>query len=151
MIRLASVLVVGVLVSCAPVLAQDKDAAAPSRYTFNRVDDGFVRLDNSNGQVAHCSQRAVGWACETVPEDRKAFENEIARLTDENAALKKQVANLKDPPPPRPPATVPPQPGDELNVPGTKNVDRLMAFVGTAWHRVVDMVTTWQKDVKHKG
>ncbi len=171
MTRLASVLVLGSLAACAPALAQGETAAQPSRYSFNRVDDGFIRLDNSNGQVAHCTQRAVGWACETVPEDRKALENEIARLTDENAALKAQVAALnnqpprrppeiappqasdqpKNPEPPRPPASVPPQASDQLNVPGSHNVDRVMAFVGTTWRRVVEMISGWQKDVMHKG
>ncbi len=171
MTRLAPVLVLGFAV-CTPAFAQGDSAAPPSRYSFNRVDDGFIRLDNGTGQVAHCTQRAVGWACETMPEDRKAFENEITRLTEENAALKAQVTALKrlSPPPrppegvspqasdqpktsepPRPPASVPAQASDQLNVPGGHNVDRVMAFVGSTWRRVVEMISGWQKDVMHKG
>ena len=78
-----------------PALAQDGDAADwPSRYTFNRVDDGFLRLDNQSGQVAFCSPHSVGWACQAVPEDRAALEKEIARLQDEVASLKTRSRGL---------------------------------------------------------
>ena len=51
-----------------------------NRYQFNRVEDGYLRLDLKTGQVSLCSRRAVGWACQTVPDDRAAFDGEIARL-----------------------------------------------------------------------
>ncbi len=62
------------------------------RFSFNRVDDGFLRLDNQTGQIAYCSPHSVGWACQAVPEDRAALEKEIARLQNEVATLKAQVA-----------------------------------------------------------
>jgi hypothetical protein len=68
----------------------------PARFTFNRVDGGFLRLDNETGQVAICSQRAVGWGCQAVPEDRAALEKEIARLQDESAKLKNDVTRQQD-------------------------------------------------------
>ena len=81
------------------------------RFSFNRVDDGFLRLDNQTGQVALCSPHAVGWACQAVPEDRAALEKEIARLQDEIAGLKAKLAALHEPPPPpRPPADRSPPP-----------------------------------------
>ena len=50
-----------------------------SRFTFSRMNDGYVRLDNRTGQVAFCSKRTVGWTCQLAPEDRGVLENEIAR------------------------------------------------------------------------
>ena len=92
-----------------PVLADD---ATPDtnggRYTLNKVTDGFVRLDTQTGEVALCSQRTVGWACLAAPEDRAAFESEIARLRGENAALKQALLSHGLPLPsgatPEPPA-----------------------------------------------
>jgi hypothetical protein len=49
-----------------------------SRYTFNRVDDGYLRLDGRTGQVSICAQRSAGWACQAVPDERAALESEIA-------------------------------------------------------------------------
>ena len=61
------------------------------RYTFNRVDDGYLRLDQQTGQVSLCNRRSVGWACYPVPDERAALEEEIARLQKDNAALKKEM------------------------------------------------------------
>src|SRR5262245_45483996 len=51
-----------------------------SRYTFNRVDDGYLRLDGRTGQVSICARRPAGWTCEAVPDERAALELEAARL-----------------------------------------------------------------------
>jgi hypothetical protein len=87
----------------------------PSRFAFNRVDGGFLRLDNQTGGIAFCSPQPIGWACQAVPEDRAALDKEIARLQDEVASLKSEIAALREPPPPRPPAelTPAPPPGDK--------------------------------------
>ena len=76
----------------APALADDATPdSGGGRYTFNKVAQGFLRLDTQTGEVSVCSQRTVGWACQAVPEDRAVLENEIARLRRENAALKKDM------------------------------------------------------------
>jgi len=46
--------------------AQTKEAPADAgpdggRYRFNRVDNGFLRLDNLNGQIAYCRPQTIGW------------------------------------------------------------------------------------------
>ena len=88
----AFVIAIAAVCLSAPVLA---DEATPDtnggRYTLNKVTDGFVRLDTQTGEVALCSQRTVGWACQAAPVDRAVFESEIARLRSENAALKKDI------------------------------------------------------------
>ena len=87
-----------------PAVAAD-DATpdtADGRYIFNKIADGggLLRLDTQTGEVALCSQRSVGWACEAAPEDRAVLENEIARLRSENAALKKDILSRGLPLPP---------------------------------------------------
>ena len=142
--------------------AADNAMPRPSRFSFNRVDDGFVRLDNQTGQIAYCSPHAVGWACQAVPEDRAALEKEIARLKDEVATLKAQVALLSEPPAPRPPAelTPPPPPGQAPPPPADKDQDttklredleRARLAFENAWRRLVDMIINLQKDMMRKG
>src|SRR5271165_2880193 len=53
---------------------------AGGRYSFSKEADGYVRLDMKTGEVALCSRKSVGMACEAAPEDRALLENEIARL-----------------------------------------------------------------------
>lgn len=141
-----------------PTQAQAQDVSqpnAPARYSFNRVDDGFLRLDTMTGQVTICSQRAVGWACQALPEDRTALEKEIARLQDEIAGLKTEIAALREPPPPRPPAELTPPTGKNddarIQLPTREDIERARAALEKAWRRLVDMITNLQKDMMRKS
>ena len=77
------------------------------RFSFHKVDEGFLRLDTRSGQVSLCNHKNLGWACETIPDERTALENEIARLQTGNAALKKELLarglSLPEPVKPEPP------------------------------------------------
>lgn len=129
-------------------------SGAASRYTFNRVDGGFLRLDSVNGQVSFCSQRSVGWACQAVPEDRLALDSEIARLQAEIAGLKTQLAGLQSAPPPRPPGelTPPAAEGDaKLKFPTREEMERARGALEKAWRHLVDMISELQKDLMKKG
>jgi hypothetical protein len=137
-----------------PALADD---ATPDngegRYTFNKMADGFVRLDTQTGQVALCSKRTVGWACAAAPEDRAVFENEIARLRNENAALKKDLLARGLP---LPAGTMPEPPivrnGDPtLRLPGNADIDRVVSLMGRVWHRLVEAIARAQKQVLNKS
>jgi len=148
-------LALAVLLGCAatPALAQDTTSANPPlRYSFNRVDDGFLRLDNATGQIAFCSPHTVGWACQAVPEDRAALEKEIARLQDEVASLRAEIAGLRAPlPQPRPPADLMPAPTNDDAKQLRQDIERARVAFENAWRRLVDMIMNFQKDMMHKG
>jgi len=148
--------VIAVLLVSASAFAED--AAAPEtaqpRYSFYRVADGFLRLDTQTGEVALCSRQPVGWACLAAPEDRAVIENEIARLRKENAALKQDLLSRGLP---LPPGTTPEAPtngnGKELTlrVPNNADLNRVMAFVGHIWHRLVEAIANAQNQVLHRS
>jgi hypothetical protein len=147
-------LAIAAVLACAvsPASAQDAaQPAVPSRYSFNRVGDGFLRLDNVSGQVAFCSPHTVGWACEAVAEDRAALEKEIARLQDEVASLRQEVANLREPPPPRPPADLTPESKNDNARQLREDVERARVALENAWRRLVEMIVAFQKDMMRKG
>ena len=148
-------LAIAVLLGCAATSALAQDSTPPNpplRYSFNRVDDGFLRLDNSSGQVAFCSPHTVGWACQAVPEDRAALEKEIARLQDEVTSLKTQIAGLRAPLlPPRPPADLAPAPKSDEAKQLREDLDRARVAIENAWRRLVDMIMNLQKDMMRKG
>jgi hypothetical protein len=124
----------------------------PARYAFNRVNDGFLRLDNVTGNVAYCGQTSAGWACQAVPEDRAALEKEIARLQDEVASLKQEVAAFRDPLPPRPPADLtPPSANNDKSAELRSDMKRAGAALKNAWDSLVDMISNFQKDMLRKG
>lgn len=151
---LFSSLAIAAVCLSAPVVADD---AMPDsnggRYTFNKVADGLVRLDTQTGAVALCNQRTVGWACQAAPDDRAAFEGEIARLRGENAALKQTILSHGLA---LPPGATPEQPGAHDNditirLPANADLDRAMAYVGRIWHRFVDAVSRAQKQMLNKS
>jgi hypothetical protein len=150
----AVALVIAAVCLSTPVFADD---ATPDtnggRYTLNKVTDGFVRLDTQTGEVALCSQRAVGWACQAAPEDRAAFESEIARLRGENAALKQAMLSHGLPLPSG--ATPEPSASHDnditIRLPDNADIDRAVAYVGRMWNRFVDAVNRAQKQMLNKG
>ncbi|HEV2623629.1 MAG TPA: hypothetical protein VGV62_00685 [Xanthobacteraceae bacterium] len=153
MMRIGMVLVVAAAILGGPVRA---DQAMPDteggRYVFSKQASGFLRLDTQSGAVASCSEQPVGWACQAAPEDRAVFENEIARLQNENAALKKIILahglSLPSGAATEAPAA---QNGPSLHLPSDADIDRAIAFVGKVWQRFIEAVAHAEKQIFNKS
>ena len=153
-----------------PVQSKDDGPAVPAsggRFTFNRIDNGFLRLDTQSGEVAYCRAQAAGWACQAVPENRsgleadvarlqsdmtalKTLKSDIVRLQDEIAAVRREVAALKEPPPAD---LTPPGKSDDvvIKLPSHEDIARARNFIEKTWHRLVEMITAVQKDMMQKS
>ena len=143
----AAVSFLTLLAQGSPACAQDAPGERDeARYSFNKVDDGYLRLDGRTGQVSLCTRRPAGWACQAVADDRTALEAEIARLQGENAALKKDMLARNLPLP----GTVKPEP-PRLQLPSDADLNRMMAFLDKMWRRLVEMIAAWRKDVLDKS
>jgi hypothetical protein len=153
LISKASAIGIVVAAVAGPACADSTGDAAPPRYTFSKVTGGFLRLDTRTGEVALCGPQTVGWACLAAPEDRAVLENEIARLRAENGVLKNDLVSRGLPLPPG----VMPEPrndgGRDLTwrLPGHGDVDRVVAFVGRVWHRLVEAIAQAQDQVLHRS
>ena len=166
MIRFAIPLALAVITAAAPIASAQTQIpdTDDNRYQFNRVEDGYLRLDLKTGQVSVCSRRATGWACVTVPDDRAAFDGEIARLQAENAALKKAMLDrglplpsgvTSDAPAARDAPVARDAPaardGDKTQRrPSNADIDRMVTAVEKVWRRLVDMLLTLRKDMREK-
>jgi hypothetical protein len=132
-----------------PVSTQAKTAKEPdpaaegSRYSFVRVDDGFLRFDLTNGHVAFCNSRPEGWGCQAVPENRSALQREVDGLKGEVAVLKKQIDELREPPPAQGDIT-----GDS---PGHDDIARAKAMLQEVWDRLVARIVGIKNDVMRKS
>jgi hypothetical protein len=137
-------LLVLAFVALAPsVQAQTGPDSENGRYTFSQVADGMLRLDTRTGAVSLCAKKDAGWACNAVPDERAALENEIARLQRENGALKKDML-ARGLPLPGGVASAPSAQQRELNLkvplPSDAEIDRVMSAFEKMWRRIVDMV-----------
>jgi hypothetical protein len=147
----------------APANSQiEKAAEQPSgRFSFYRVDGGFLRFDTQSGQIAYCNSQGTAWACEAVPEHRAALEKQVEQLRAELADLKNQLKAQEEPPrPPRsipappqamPPTAVPPPSGDSTALPGREQFSRAAATLQDAWNRFVELVIGLKNDVLRKS
>jgi hypothetical protein len=126
-----------------PAAAQTAPDSENGRYSFSTVPDGMLRLDTRTGAVSLCAKQATGWACNAVPDERAALENEIARLQRENGALKKDML-ARGLPLPGGVASGPPANQRELNLkvplPSDAEIDRVMSAFEKMWRRLVDMM-----------
>jgi len=144
------------VVLATPTLAQEPPAGAPGadegRYTFNRVQDGYLRLDSRTGQVSLCTRQNAGWTCRPAPEERAALESEISRLQNENGALKRELVSrglalpngLKTEPPG----------GTRIEpdkAPKDSEIDRVMTYMERIWRRLVEMMQNIQRDLDKKS
>lgn len=147
------VLLTGLSLFGDPARAQNSPADTDQgRFSFHKVDDGFLRLDTRSGQVSLCNHKSLGWACETIPDERTALENEIARLQTGNATLKKELLARGLPLPeavkPEPPLAK--NSDRELKLPSQADVDRVMTFVERVWRRMLEAMGNLQKDLQGK-
>jgi hypothetical protein len=162
-----AVLLLALAAAVAPAFAERASESDNGRFTFKEVPDGVLRLDGRTGQVSMCS-RVTEWACRTLADDRAALENEIGRLFDENAGLRKQLeeARRHAPVPPEtvppgiatpspvtptipPAATPPPRQGErELTLPSDADLNRMMAFLEKMWRRLLDMAQRTQRELE---
>jgi hypothetical protein len=137
------------LLLAAPAAAQDAPGTENGRYTLNRTDDGYLRLDQQTGHVSVCTRRELGWACHPVPDERSALEEEIARLQKDNAGLKKDMLARGITPPGTPQAKATPQPKSQQDgkSPTDAEIDRAMATAERIWRRLVEMIARLQRDI----
>jgi hypothetical protein len=134
------------------------------RYALSPVADGVIRLDTRTGAVSTCSNTGTGWACYTVPDERRALDTEIGRLQADNEKLKAELAAREptvsgkiDEPLPKTDQLKKPEPkvaeGQrkiEIPLPSDRDMDRMMSFLEQAWRRLVEMANRMQKDVTGK-
>jgi hypothetical protein len=153
MISKGFVAAIAVLIVTLPARGEDSTPEnGDGRYTFNKVPDGFLRLDTQTGEVSLCSPRPVGWACLAAPEDRAALENEITRLRRENGRLKQDLLSRGLPLPPGiMPAPVIGDGGPTAEPPSPRNddLDRVLALIRRMWRRLVEAIAPGQ--AQHKS
>jgi len=140
--RLAILCVIGVGLA-SPAYAQTPESAKVTpdsengRFSMSPVTDGVMRLDTRSGQVSLCRKRGDIWACESVADDRAAYEKEIGRLQQKITGLEAELGRSakKD--------------GD-LKLPNEAELDRVMKFFESIFRRFIGMIERLQQEESAK-
>jgi predicted transglutaminase-like cysteine proteinase len=98
--------------------------AQSTRYTFQTVEGGVMRLDAETGHVSFCTRTGEGYACRSAPDDRAALQEEIDRLKRENERLKLGAAPQ-------------PAPGGRLQLPSEEEIDKAMGLFERMMRRMM--------------
>lgn len=91
MIIRSTAFVVLLLAAGIPVaVAQETNA---DRYTLEKSESGFVRLDRQTGAVTLCTETDGALTCRMAADERAAYDEDLARLEKRVDALEKQIAD----------------------------------------------------------
>lgn len=71
-------------------IAQETNA---DRYTLEKSDSGFVRLDRQTGAVTLCTEDQGTLTCRMAADERAAYDEDLARLEKRVEALERQLAD----------------------------------------------------------
>ena len=71
-------------------VAQEANA---ERYTLEKSDSGFVRLDRQTGAVTLCTVDQGTLTCRMAADERAAYDEDLARLEKRVEALERQLAD----------------------------------------------------------
>jgi hypothetical protein len=127
----AGVCAIAILGAAAVEAASD----TPGRYVMKDLAEGFLRLDTQTGAVSRCRPKGQGWACEALPDDRTALQEEISRLEKENAALKARLSQLE----------AAGKEDKKIEIPDDAELNRLMTFIEKLMRRFADFAKSLQQ------
>jgi hypothetical protein len=112
MMRFAAILFIGL---AAPAGATE----VAGRYLFEKVPEGYLRLDSVTGAVSLCAAREGIWHCTGVADD-------MAALTAENERLKGRVEELE-------------KSRLAVRLPTNQDVDKLLDSFGKMVDKFIDL------------
>ncbi|WEX79100.1 hypothetical protein PYH37_002756 [Sinorhizobium numidicum] len=114
-------------------LAAVAQEEAPGRYSMQKSETGFARLDTLTGEVSLCQEKNAELVCRMAADQRAAFERELDLLTKRVEALENAVKSGET-------AVKPDIPTDE-------EIDRTMSIMERMMRKFMEIV----KDLEGRG
>jgi hypothetical protein len=114
-----------------PAMAQDTD-----RYTMEKSDNGYVRMDRKTGEMSICEERSGQLVCKLAADERSAFQDEVDRLQDRLSGLEKRVAEIET--------------ASRLNpnalLPDEESFEKSLGYMERFFRRFMDIVKDFDQD-----
>ncbi|PYE86379.1 hypothetical protein [Phyllobacterium leguminum] len=123
--------------ACSPVMLLVIALSAPEvahaqetgRYTMEKTDKGYIRLDTQTGDISVCADQSGQMVCRLAPDDRRAYEDELAALDARVKRLEEQVSAYNK---------LPPALRDAL--PTDEEFEKTMGYMERFFRRFMDIV-----------
>lgn len=127
-----------------PAVPAIDDPAAPAdneAFSLSPATGDHLRIDRRTGRVSICSSKTGDWRCTLIPEDREAYEAEIAELRTENDRLKRELADAEKR------WADSGRQGEWFGPDERKKLDEFLDFSDHAMRRFFDMVEDLKRDL----
>jgi hypothetical protein len=98
-----------------PITAAVAQEANPDRYSLERSEGSFVRLDRQTGAVTLCTEADGTLTCRMAADERAAYDADLARLEKRVEALESQIAGAT--------------PGKSGDMPSDAEIDRSIGIM----------------------
>ena len=108
--------------------------AQSGRYTIEKSEDGYVRMDTTTGEMSFCRTEGDQIVCKLSADDRAALNEHIAELEARIAALEHRLAAGNPDPAPAP------------ELPSEQDLEKTLGFMEKFFRRFMDIVKDLEKE-----
>ncbi|MGH6762969.1 MAG: hypothetical protein ACRECW_15440 [Phyllobacterium sp.] len=116
----------------APVAGQAQETG---RYQMEKTGQGYVRLDTKTGEMSICNEQAGQLVCKLAAGERRAFEDELASLSERVKKLEDVLAANGTRTPPSREA-----------LPSEEEFEKTMGYMERFFRRFMDIIEEFQKE-----
>ena|SRR5437764_5550363 len=102
-------------------------AELPGRFVFEKVPEGYLRLDTATGAVSLCAAKGGIWSCSGLSDD-------MAELRAENSKLRARVEELE-------------KSRFSIALPSDQDIDKLLEWFG----KMADRFVEFSRRMERKG
>lgn len=120
------------MVLAATVAGQAQEAG---RYQMEKTPEGYVRLDTKTGEMAICNEQAGQLVCKLAAEERRAFEDELASLSERVKKLEDTLA-----------ANGTLSPPSREGLPSEEEFEKTMGYMERFFRRFMDIIEEFRKE-----
>lgn len=111
-------------------------AQETSRYTLEKTEDGYVRMDNRTGEMSICEERTGELFCRRATDERAAPEDDLGQVMDKLDDIEQRLSALEAS-----------RPVDVL--PSEQDIDKTLNFMERFFRRFMEVVKDFDQDNHH--
>lgn len=107
-------------------------SAQEDRYTLERTEDGYVRMDTRTGRMSICSEKSSQLVCRLAVDDRDALQDDLDALQARLAAVENRLSALEGAP--------------AASLPSEDEFEQSLSYMERFFRRFMDMVKEFDSD-----